>query len=163
MKLESLSSTPADTSVDQEGSHAQSAQLAPGETGAKETQALDENTPRCAFRFANRHQCRLPIAPHSAPFCQKHSSFRPDDPDSINLAPALLGDLTELTSAVDMQITLSKLFIFFSNDPATTKKASVLTYIIQQLLRTLPAIDREVNGDDGHVNIIMDMPRPNRD
>src|SRR5260370_7427602 len=126
MKLESLSSTPADTSVDQEGSHAQSAQLAPGETGAKETQALDENTPRCAFRFANRHQCRLPIAPHSAPFCQKHSSFRPDDPDSINLPPALLGALTELTSPVDIQITLSKLFILPSPTLFTTNQPSFL-------------------------------------
>jgi hypothetical protein len=62
-----------------------------------------------------------------------------------------------------MQMTLSKLFILLAQNRVTSKKASVLTYIIQQLLRTLPAIDREVNGDDGHVNIIMDMPRPNRD
>jgi hypothetical protein len=163
MKPESLTSTPANTSIDQEVSHAQSAQLAPGETGAEETQGLNENTPRCAFRFSNRHQCRFPVTPHSAPFCQKHFSFRPNDPNSINLAPALLGDLTELTSAVDMQMTLSKLFILLAQNRVTTKKASVLTYIIQQLLRTLPAIDREVNGEDGHVNIIMDMPRPNRD
>jgi hypothetical protein len=31
------------------------------------------------------------------------------------------------------------------------------------LLRTLPAIDREVHGDDDHVSIIMDMPGPVRD
>jgi hypothetical protein len=149
--------------INQEFPRPQSVQLATGETGANESQARNEDALRCAFRYANRHQCRLPMTPLSAPFCQQHSSFRPDDPDSINLAPALLGDLTELTSAVHMQTTLSRLFVLLAQNRVTTKKASVLTYIIQQLLRTLPAIDREVNGDDDHVNIILDMPRPVRD
>jgi hypothetical protein len=149
--------------IDQQTSPARSLQLANGETGSKETQVCNENTPRCAFRFANRHLCRFPMSPLSAPFCEKHSSFRPDDPDSINLAPALLGDLTELTTALDMQTALSKLFILLAQNRVTTKKASVLTYIIQQLLHTLPAIYQETHGDDDQVNIIMDMPRPIRD
>jgi hypothetical protein len=160
MKPESVS--PA---IDQEFPRAQSVQLAPGATDAKESEGHNEDAPRCAFRYLNRHQCRYPITPHSAPFCEKHSSFRPDDPDSINLAPALLGDLTELTTAVDMQTALSKLFILLAQNRVTTKKASVLTYIIQQLLHTLPAIYQETHGDgdDDHVTIIMDGPRPIRD
>ncbi|HVS88384.1 MAG TPA: hypothetical protein VHF01_09200 [Candidatus Acidoferrum sp.] len=149
--------------IDQEFSRPQSVQLAPGETSANESQARNEDSPRCAFRFANRHQCRFGMTLLSAPYCHQHSSFRPDDPDSINLAPALLGDLTELTTAADMQTTLSKLFILLAQNRVTTKKASVLTYIIQQLLRTLPAIYQETHGDDDHVTIIMDGPRPIRD
>lgn len=104
------------------------------------------------------------MTPHSAPFCQKHSSFRPDDPDSVNLAPALLGDLTQLTSAVHMQTTLSKLFMLLAQNRVTTRKAAVLTYIIQQLLQTLPAVYYETHDDkdDNRATIIMDGPRPDR-
>jgi hypothetical protein len=159
---------PVSPALNQEFSRRQSVQLTPGQTDAEESQACNENTPRCAFRFANRHQCRFPMTPHSAPFCQKHSSFRPDDPDSINLAPALLGDLTQLTSAVHMQTTLSKLFILLAQNRVSTKKAAVLTYIVQQLLQTLPAVYYETHDDTDddrekdHVTIIMDGPRPDR-
>jgi hypothetical protein len=165
MKPESVSPTLASPTTDQEFPRPRSVQPAPGDTDAKESQSRNEDSPRCAFRYANRHQCRFPMTPLSAPFCQQHSSFRPDDPDSINLAPALLGDLTELNTAVDMQTTLSKLFILLAQNRVTTKKASVLSYIIQQLLRTLPAIYQETHGDsdDDHVTIIMDGPRPIRD
>jgi hypothetical protein len=37
-----------------------------------------------------------------------------------------------------------------------------MAYTCNLLLRTLPAMDRETNGDDDHVNIILDMPRPDR-
>jgi hypothetical protein len=161
MKLQSASPT-----IDQEISRAPSVPLAPGDTGATESQQSNASAPRCAFRFANRHRCRLPLTPLSAPFCHLHSSFRPDDLDSINLAPALLGDLTELTTAVDMQTALSKLFILLAQNRVTTKKASVLTYIIQQLLRTLPAIERELNpqsSEDDATVLIVDIPRPVRD
>jgi hypothetical protein len=159
MKPESVSSV-----IDQEFSPSQSAQPAPGETPANESLVRKEDVPRCAFRYLNRHQCRFPITPHTAPFCAKHSSFRPDDPDSINLAPALLGDLTQLNSAVHMQTTLSKLFILLAQNRISTRKAAVLTYIIQQLLQTLPAVYYETHEyDDDKVTIIMDGPRPIRD
>jgi hypothetical protein len=162
MKHESVSHAPARPTIDQEVSHAQSVQLAHGETDASESQERNEDAPRCAFRYANRHLCRFSITPLSAPFCQNHSSFRPDDPDSINLAPALLGDLTELITAVDMQTTLSRLFILLAQNRVTTKKASVLTYIIQQLLHTLPAIEHET-GEGAVTQVILDVPRPIRD
>jgi hypothetical protein len=44
--------------------------------------------------------------------------------------------------------------------------AAVLAYITNQLLHTLPAIDRELNpkpGKDEPVEIIFDMPGPDRD
>jgi hypothetical protein len=47
----------------------------------------------------------------------------------------------------------------------TTKKAAALTYILQQLLRTLPAIERELYppSEDGPAQtIVVDVTRPNR-
>jgi len=157
MKPESVSPV-----IDQESP---SLQLAAGESTAKENPARNEEASRCAFRYANRRRCRLPITTLSAPFCPQHSVFHPDDPDSINLAPALLGSLTELTSAVHMQTTLSKLFVLLAQNRISNKKAAVLTYIIQQLLQTLPAVYYETHDDedDDKVTIIMNAPRPIRD
>ena len=53
-----------------------------------ETEALAvEHVARCAFRFSNRNRCRMLVTPHTAPYCPQHDTFRPDDPDAVNLAP----------------------------------------------------------------------------
>ena len=128
-------------------------------TDAREASQNEPGAASCVYRYANRHHCRLPVTPLSAPFCHRHASFRPKDPDSVNLAPALLGELTNLTTAVDMQSALSKLFILLAQNRITTKKASVLAYIIQQLMHTLPAVYYETHGyedeDDQPITVIM--------
>ncbi|GAC1619822.1 MAG: hypothetical protein NVS9B13_09520 [Candidatus Acidiferrum sp.] len=124
---------------------------------------IDNDLSLCQYRYASRRRCRLPVTPLSAPFCHQHSAFRPDDPDSINLAPTLLGDLTEIDTAQDMKHVLGKLFLLLAQNRISTKKAATLTYILQQLLRTLPAIEHELNpsGDDP-TEIVIDVPRPVR-
>jgi hypothetical protein len=49
-------------------------------------------------------------------------------------------------------------------DRVSLKKASVLTYILQQLLRTLTAIERQNQYLDENqpTTIILDVPRPYR-
>jgi hypothetical protein len=113
--------------IDQELSPSQSNTPAAEAASANESLARKEDTPRCSFRYLNRHQCRFPITPHTALLCAKHSSFRPDDPDSIYLAPALLGDVTQLNSAVHMQTTLSKLLILLAQNRISPRKAAVQT------------------------------------
>ena len=121
---------------------------------------------RCAFSSTRGRRCRMPSMPETFPFCPQHSAYQPQDLDSINLAPALLGKLKELHTASDMQRVLGKLFILLAQNRVTTKKAAVLTYIIQQLLRTLPEVEHELNSQSGAdpaaSPILIDLPRPDR-
>jgi hypothetical protein len=121
--------------------------------------------PRCQHRTPNGRRCRFPVTPQASSFCQKHFAFHQEDSGSTDLAPALLGDLTEIVTASDMQHVLGKLFLLLAQNRIATKKAAVLTYIIQQLLRTLPAIERELGAQspDAGPTIIMDLPRPVRE
>lgn len=120
---------------------------------------------RCAFLFPKGRRCRLPAAPQSSPFCAQHASFAPQDLDSIDVSAALLGRLSMLDNASDMQSVLGKIFLLLAQGRLTTKRAAVLTYIVQQLLRTLPAIDREDQPiEDAHIVVEPgNIPRPHRD
>ena len=118
-------------------------------------------TSRCAFTSINGRRCRMLATSLDALFCPHHAYLRLDDPDSINLAPLLLGKLKELNSACDIQQVLSNLFILTAQNRISTKRAAVLTYMLQNLIRTLPAIAQELK--DIPPQLIFDTPRPIRD
>ena len=123
------------------------------------------HNPRCAFTSLNGRRCRMTATSPDSIFCPHHSYLRLDDPDSINLAPLLLGKLKELNSACDIQRALSNLFILLAQNRISTKRAAVLAYMLQNLIRTLPAVDHELNpsGEEVPTKIIFDTPRPIRD
>lgn len=129
------------------------------------TTTAHSQTPRCAFTSLNGRRCRMLATSPDALFCPHHAYLRLDDPDSINLAPLLLGKLKELNSARDIQRVLSNLFILTAQNRISTKRAAVLTYMLQNLIRTLPAIDHELNpaGEELPPEIVFDTPRPIRD
>src|SRR6266404_3188117 len=56
---------------------------------------------------------------------------------------------------------LARLLLLLAQDKISTRRAAVLAYITNQLLRTLPAIAKEVNAEP--TQIIFDMPGPDRD
>jgi len=121
------------------------------------------DSPRCQHRTRTGRRCRHSISDAAAGLCSKHLKSRQDYRQEADLSATLLGQLTVLSSACDINKVLSSLFLALSQDRIAARRAAVLAYIGNLLLRTLPTIDREVNGDDNHVNIIMDMPRPIRD
>ena len=114
----------------------------------------------CAHTHPSGRRCRMPAAPGSFPFCLQHAAFRPDDPDSLNLVPDLVGKRRKLTSASQMQRALGKLFLLLAEGRITPKRASVLTYIVQQLLRTLPEIEREQGLDQDRPISLEGLPYP---
>jgi hypothetical protein len=83
--------------------------------------------------------------------------------EESDLSVTLLGQLTELKSASDLNQVLSNLFRLLSQDRIAARRAAVLAYIGNLLLRTLPAIAHETNSNGENPRIVIDMPRPNRD
>jgi len=61
---------------------------------------------------------------------------------------------------------LSALLVHLAQDRISARRAAVLAYITNQLLRTLPAIEKELEAqspeDAPGTAIVLDLPRPHR-
>src|SRR6266581_8062467 len=121
----------------------------------------------CQYRTASGRRCRLPAVagmaisdPHSG-LCHKHAADREKDLDQADLAAALIGDIEEFRSAADINHSLGELYKLQARNKITPRRASVMAYTCNLLLRTLPAIYAEENAeqDDGP-ELIVDIPRP---
>jgi hypothetical protein len=69
--------------------------------------------------------------------------------------------LDDLQSAAEINQFLAKLLMLVVQNRISARRAAVLAYITNQLLRTLPAITKEENSEP--TQIIFDMPGPDRD
>ena len=119
------------------------------------------NSNRCSHRFPNGMRCRL-IGFAGQPFCPKHTqTVLPPPPNPAEIASTLTANLTDFTSAVQINDFLSRLLLLLAQDKISTRRAAVLAYITNQLLRTLPAIAKEENADGP--GMIDDLPGPDRD
>jgi hypothetical protein len=124
---------------------------------------------RCQHRFANGKRCRNSASKSHFGLCLHHftvsaavgASRQPSPSDSVDLSAELLGELSEFSSGADIRQFLARLLIQVTKGRVSPRRASVLAYITNQLLHSHRAIDRENNPDDD-VNIIFDMPRPDR-
>ena len=118
------------------------------------------NSSRCTHRFANRMRCRLYATAVNPNFCPAHAPLPANQPNP-EIASPLTANLDDFTSAVQINDFLSRLLLLLAQDKISTRRAAVLAYITNQLLRTLPAIDKEEHRDE--TTIIFDIPGPDRD
>ena len=118
------------------------------------------NSARCIFLYPNGRRCRL-NGFGTQPFCPKHTQLlAPPPPDPAEIAATLTVNLDDFTSAAQINDFLARLLLLLAQDKISTRRAAVLAYITNQLLRTLPAIAKEVNAEP--TQIIFDMPGPDR-
>jgi hypothetical protein len=105
--------------------------------------SLINNSARCTHRFANGRRCRLSAANLDSVFCPSHASL----PENLRepAAASLTADLKEFRSALPINDFLARLLLLLAENKISPRRAAVLAYITNQLLRTLPAIDRELN------------------
>ena len=115
---------------------------------------------RCTHVFPNGRRCRL-YATANPNFCPAHAPLPANQPDAAEIASTLTVNLDDFTSAAQINDFLSRLLLLLAQDKISTRRAAVLAYITNQLLRTLPAIAKEENAEP--TQIIFDMPGPERD
>jgi hypothetical protein len=118
------------------------------------------NSARCIHRYANGRRCRLSASLAHPNFCLTHARLPQNQPEP-EIASVLTANLTDFTSASQINDFLSRLLLLLAQDKISTRRAAVLAYITNQLLRTLPAIAKEENAEP--TQIIFDMPGPDRD
>ena len=135
----------------------------PSSTGTTPVATSDE---KCRHFTARGRQCRLRAL--RSGLCFRHASLQlqPPQPVDVDLSADFLIQLDDLRSADQINQFLAKLLILVVQNRISTRRAAVLAYITNQLLRTLPAIDRELNppqDSNAPPEIIVDMPGPEDD
>ncbi len=119
---------------------------------------------RCHHRFINGTRCRLPVPNPESLFCRTHAHLPEHEHTPVDLSTTLTAGLTEFKSAVPINDFLSRLLHLQAEDRIPPRRAAVMAYTCNLILRTLPAIDRELHPDDQDgPQIIIDLPRPRRD
>jgi hypothetical protein len=119
------------------------------------------NSARCVHFYPNGRRCRLYTAATNPNFCPAHAPLPANQHNPVEIASTLTANLDDFTSAAQINDFLSRLLLLLAQDKISTRRAAVLAYITNQLLRTLPAIAKEENAEP--TQIIFDMPGPERD
>ena len=119
------------------------------------------NSARCIYLYPNGRRCRLHPSALNPNFCPAHTPLPLNQPGAAEIASTLTVNLNDFTSASQINDFLSRLLLLLAQDKISTRRAAVLAYITNQLLRTLPAIAKEENAEP--TQIIFDMPGPDRD
>jgi hypothetical protein len=106
----------------------------------------------------------MPIADPFTSLCAEHVRRQQKRDKAANLSAELVAGLTEFRSAVPINDFLSRLLLFQAQDRIPPRRAAVMAYTCNLLLRTLRALQNERSPQAGHPQrIIIDMPEPTRD
>jgi hypothetical protein len=112
--------------------------------------------PRCQHRTATGRRCRHASSEASTGLCARHIHLRHKNSQDADLTADLLGELQQFQSASDVNQVLGKLFMALTRNRIATRRAAVLAYIGNMLLRSVTAIDRENKSEN--TPIVIDIP-----
>ncbi len=102
----------------------------------------------CQHRTPSGRRCRMPVSDPDSGLCFRHAADRQKELDQADLASALIGDIQEFRSAADINHSLGELYKLQARNKITPRRAAVLAYTCNLLLRTLPAINHEQKDKD---------------
>ncbi len=108
---------------------------------------------RCQHSFPSGRRCRMPVSDLHTGLCAEHvrQQFIREEAD---LCSALVGELRKFETAGEVNDVLSHLLILVSQDRVSPRRAAVMAYICNLLLRSVPKPGNEVP------DIIFDIPGP---
>ena len=117
-------------------------------------------SPHCSARTPSGRRCRMAISDPKSGLCFRHAAVRLKE-SSGDSSEALVCGIKEFNSAVDINYVLGELYKLLAADRISPRRGTVMAYTCNLLLRTLPAIEEELQL--GEPQIIFDLPRPRRD
>ena len=97
--------------------------------------------------------------------CPKHAAGHQNDLDQADLAASLIGDTQEFRDALTINHSLGELYKLQARNKISPRRAAVMAYTANLLLRTLPAIaldakPKEPKVDDQIEFDYSDWPEP---
>src|SRR4029077_15780655 len=90
---------------------------------------------RCQHRFPSRRRCRLPVSDLRTGLCGNHVRDL-QQRELADLSSALVGQMTKFETYDDINDVLSRLLVLTSLDRVSPRRAAVIAYICNLLLRS---------------------------
>jgi hypothetical protein len=100
------------------------------------------NSARCTHFYPNGRRCRLSATTLNSHFCPAHHRLPQNQPEPAEIASTLIANLDDFTSAAQINNFLSRLLLLLAQDKISNRRAAVLAYVTNQLLRTSPPSPR---------------------
>jgi hypothetical protein len=126
---------------------------------------ISSTPPHCQHRTASGRRCRLAVTDTVSGLCFSHAARQQKDRDLAELASALTGHAEDFQTAAGINHSLGELYKLLADNKIAPRRAAVLAYISNLLLRTIPVIYQETHVDDDEPVTISfeNAPRPIRD
>jgi hypothetical protein len=116
---------------------------------------------RCHHRLTCGRRCRKPVSAPESQFCELHQAGAQSEPD---LSATLTGGLETFNSPAAINHFLSRLLLLLSQNRISPRRAAVLAYITNQILRTIAVMGQQpaaaANPQNRPLKIIWDLPGP---
>jgi len=117
-------------------------------------------TPRCQHRTL-KGRCRQLASGPAGTLCFDHARDEQQAKNDFTLLATLVRKCEDFQSAQALNETLGNLHNLLAEGRISPRRAAVIAYVDSLILRTLPAIDRELNpkpDEDEPVQFICDIP-----
>ena len=125
--------------------------------------SIINDSARCQHRTISGKRCRLRVVDPRSGLCFRHSAKQSELLHAADLRTVLAGEVTQFECAYDLNKFLSNLLLLLSEDRVAPRRAAVMAYTCNLLLRTLGSRQRELEeSDDEPVRLEIDLPRPDR-
>ena len=127
-----------------------------------------QTMPRCSHRTSTGRQCRSQANDTHSGLCLLHSARATTRHAHPSVSSELLGPITEFQSASDVTDFLSRLLILQAQDRISPRRAAVMAYTCNLLLRAHRAMDLEAIAaqaaeDAPGQQVVFELTRSNRD
>ena len=131
------------------------------------TPASPVSANRCLYRAPAGRRCRAEVHDLKLGLCPKHGASRlPVAPKpSADFLQVLTTDCNDFTTAMGIHNSLYELYKLLAADLITARRAAVLAYIANLVLRTIPIVHSEIDSDSSNEPVRIDfgdLPRPIR-
>ena len=114
---------------------------------------------RCQHRFVNRKRCTMSTRNYDS-FCPPHAKLHRIEATATELT----ANLDQFRSVAELHDFLSRLLLLVAQNKISPRRAAVLAYITNQLLRTIHTMESDAAAavKKQPVQIIIDVERPGR-
>jgi hypothetical protein len=128
---------------------------------SRSTIGSDSSRLHCQHRTSSGRRCRMAVSESDSGLRSGHATQLKSDLDRADVASKLIGDVQEFRSAVATNHCLGELLKLQVLNKISPRRAAVMAYTCNLLLRTLSAIEHELHPEDEPVTIEFgDLPRP---
>ncbi len=112
---------------------------------------------RCRYRSSSGRRCRAAIQNRRLDFCPKHAASLPTAQPGANFLQRLTTDCDEFTTAMGIHNSLSELYKLLAADLISARRAAVLAYIANLMLRTIPVVHSEIDSKSENQPLRLDV------